>query len=352
MSLAAVATERTMQQLVRYEALFKLLDDIQALEDIGRMAQPVARQWKYFAGVVNWRLVVADGERYTVIDGSRGQAEVADVGVLSPWDEHHWVHRRPTLWRPDAPADGPPPPPLLCGAGVSEVMVLPFERLGGPVGLLSAAARHRPFSDLDTKFTRIFGRHFADRVFDILFRARATQALVDRATHDALTGLLNRGAVIERLQSLLAVARRSGQPLSVILCDVDFFKAINDTRGHLTGDAVLQELARRLEARARASDSLGRYGGEEFLVVLHPCGAAEALRAAERFRCAVASPAFELPGEAGGALTVTISLGAASTAGGDDIRLEELLRRADEALYAAKASGRNRVHAAEDLAPR
>lgn len=347
MNLGPNWTERTLQQLVRYEALFKLLDEIQLSEDVGELAQPIARQWKYFANVASWRLVVANGGSFKVIDGRRGEARVADADDLSPWDAHHWTLQRPCQVRIGGPLEGPPPPEHLVAKGVSEIMILPFSRMGGLIGLLSAAARHEPFSDLDTKFIRIFGGHFADRVSDILFRARATQTLLNKAEHDALTGLLNRGAIMEQLQRLLAAACRTGEPMSVILCDIDHFKGINDTYGHLVGDKVLREVASRLKAQVRNGDGLGRYGGEEFLAALYPCTAAEAAKAAERFRRAIEELPFSLGTEGASDLTVTISLGTASIPTGSNIGTESLLKWADGALYSAKANGRNRVVSAE-----
>ncbi|MGB0126723.1 MAG: GGDEF domain-containing protein [Rhodocyclaceae bacterium] len=350
MNLGHDWNDRALQQLVRYEALFKLLDEIQGMEQIAELVQPIARQWKHFARVASWRLVVADGESFTVIDGSRGEASVTDASALSEWDAYNWLMRRPRLLRMAVPPEGPPPPDFLAGKAVGEIIVLPFFRASGCIALLSAAARHEPFGDLDTKFLRIFGSHFADRVSDILYRARTTRALVEKATQDALTGLLNRGAIIERLQSVLALSRRTGDPLSVVLCDIDFFKLINDSHGHLAGDKVLREVAGRLKTQVREGDHLGRYGGEEFLAVLYPCAAADAVKAAERFRRAVADALFPLQPGATPFLPVTISLGTACKVGADSPRLEDLLKRADDALYRAKAEGRNRVMAAEDLA--
>jgi hypothetical protein len=117
------------------------------------------------------------------------------------------------------------------------------------VALLSAAARHAPFSDLDKKFIRLFGSHLADRVSSIVLRRQAMALLIGKATHDALTGLLNRGAILERLTAQWALSARTGQPLSVLLADIDHFKRINDHHGHQAGDEVLCEVSRRLQAR-------------------------------------------------------------------------------------------------------
>jgi diguanylate cyclase (GGDEF)-like protein len=336
-------TDLTAQQLVRYEALFKLLDDIQVLEEIPAIAQRVATQWKYFANVASWRMVIARDAGYQVIDASRGQAQVREVPVLDAWDQAHWALQRPRLLQP---ADGTlqaPPPEHLVGRAVTEIQVLPLLRAGRCVALLSAAARHEAFSELDKKFIRLFGGHLADRISAILLRRQAMEVLIGKATRDALTGLFNRGTILERLAGQLAMSQRAGQPLAVILGDIDHFKAVNDSHGHQAGDEVLRGVAHRLQARVRSGDSLGRYGGEEFLLVLYPCSAEEAGIAAEHFRRVIADGPFTLPDVQGTQLPVTISLGTASNALQPEVPLQDLLRQADDALYRAKALGRNRV---------
>lgn len=343
MDIGSTWKELTAQQLVRYEALFKLLDDLRGLDDIPGMSALVARQWKYFASVGSWRLVVFHERIFHVIDGFRGEAQITEETSLSPWDAHHRSLQRPCAIRMTDPFDGPPPPDHLTGKRIAEVRVLPFTRADRWIALLSVAARNEPFNELDTKFIRIFGSHFADRVSDILLRRSATEALIKKASHDALTGLYNRGAIIEGLEECLADSIRTSQPLSVIIADIDFFKIINDLHGHLAGDSVLREVSRRLQGQLRTSDRLGRYGGEEFLFVLYPCDTEAALGAAERFRQAIAGSAFLANGDSHKAVDVSISLGVSSTCGQTDTTLNILLKQADNALYKYKADGRNRV---------
>lgn len=332
--------ERTAQQLVCYEALFELLDQIQPLEEISAICGLVAKEWKYFANVACWRLVIPNDEAFLVIDGYRGEAHIVDSATLSPWDSYHFASRLPRLIQFGKPEEGPKAPEHLSGTGISEIQVLPIIRMDRCIGVLSVAARHAPFSELDFKFIRIFGNHFADRIFDLSLRKRSMAVLIDRATQDNLTGLLNRGTILERLSMLMQLSSRTGDPLSVVLADVDKFKTINDSYGHLTGDEVLRELSLRMKAQTRQADQLGRFGGEEFLFVLYPCGSENVLLAAERFRQAIAEKPVSITG--GKELTVTISLGCSTFRDGD-IRMEDILRRADQALYRSKASGRNRV---------
>jgi len=163
------------------------------------------------------------------------------------------------------------------------------------------------------------------------------------ASLDALTGMPNRRAITERALNELARARRHGTPFALAVIDVDGFKGVNDTIGHTAGDAVLRQIAQRLAARVRASDDAGRWGGEEFLVLLPGAAPAEALRAGERLRAHVASAPIPLPD--GSTRAVTISVGVVSVDGKalDRLDLDRLIEDADRALYQAKADGRNRV---------
>jgi len=152
---------------------------------------------------------------------------------------------------------------------------------------------------------------------------------------DALTGLSNRRAILTQLAGMVSGARRHGHPLSIAVCDLDHFKSINDTHGHKTGDEVLVAAAHAMATHLRAEDALGRFGGEEFLVLLPDTDAEAAIHAAERMRAEVA--------RAPGPVPITVSIGIATW---DGEAPEELLQRADEALYAAKDAGRDRVTAA------
>jgi two-component system, cell cycle response regulator len=173
----------------------------------------------------------------------------------------------------------------------------------------------------------------------------ARDELQSVAAHDSLTGLWNRGAILDLLLGEISRRRRSLDALGVIMADIDHFKKINDTHGHLVGDAVLREVTRRLAASLRQYDSVGRYGGEEFLLILPACSPANLLISAERLRHSIADQPVET---SAGQIPVTLSLGLDSVEQGEKETpdCETLLRRADEALYAAKNRGRNRVETA------
>ena len=161
-----------------------------------------------------------------------------------------------------------------------------------------------------------------------------------RATRDALTNVYNRGAIIDVLEKEVARQGRSQQALSIIFCDLDHFKKVNDTLGHQAGDEVLREVTRRMNSVLRPYDSLGRYGGEEMLCVLPDCEMAGALEVAERMRAAVAATVV-VTGY--GEVAVTVSIGVATMSRDQASSLPEFLQRADNALYRAKQNGRNCV---------
>jgi len=163
-------------------------------------------------------------------------------------------------------------------------------------------------------------------------------ALRREASRDGLTALWNRKAIFEILDRELLRAERDQSPIGVIMIDVDHFKAINDSRGHAAGDAVLRIIASGIAAVVRPYDSVGRYGGEEFLIVAPGCGVAEAAELAERVRSHVAACSIIVGGSS---VAVSLSLGVATSLQGTNS--EQLLHAADTALYQAKNAGRNRV---------
>jgi diguanylate cyclase (GGDEF)-like protein len=161
------------------------------------------------------------------------------------------------------------------------------------------------------------------------------------ATHDVLTGTLNRRAILDVLEKEAARATRHSTPLGILMLDLDHFKAVNDRHGHMVGDAVLREISKRMTEPLRPYDALGRYGGEEFLIVLPQCDLAQTVEIAERIRLCVA----RVPLQAGSdSISATVSVGA-SAMDREPIGTTDLIERADTALYAAKRSGRNRVRA-------
>ncbi len=180
--------------------------------------------------------------------------------------------------------------------------------------------------------------HTGERILDLQQRLlQASEQNRYQATHDALTGLLNRAAILDFFDRELARSGREGGSVAVLMADIDHFKIINDTRGHMAGDVVLREAARRMACSLRPYDAIGRYGGEEFLVIAPGCEEPGEEKLAERLRANVCRSAIEV--ESGG-IEVTVSVGY-TIASGEGLMADELIRAADKALYAAKEAGRN-----------
>ncbi len=171
--------------------------------------------------------------------------------------------------------------------------------------------------------------------------------LQEMATRDALTGVLNRGAMIEYLTAELERAGRKARPTSYLMLDLDHFKQVNDSYGHLTGDAVLCDVSRRLSASLRTYDRIGRFGGEEFGTILPETDLNTAQMVAERLRAAISQVPTLIDGRE---VHVTLSIGVACDAksAGDTM---ELVGRADRALYVAKERGRNQVASEQERSP-
>ena len=193
----------------------------------------------------------------------------------------------------------------------------------------------KPFDTAELRVRLRSGARILDLQEGLL---RSQEELRRLATHDHLTGTLNRRAIVDQLDVELKRASRNGTSVALILADLDHFKQINDEYGHSAGDAVLAEAAVRLRSVLRGHDVIGRYGGEEFLIVLPDCEPADAAAVAARACQAVSAS----PTESGGVpVRVTASAGVTTTRSGATT-LRTLIDAADEALYRAKAAGRNR----------
>ncbi len=195
----------------------------------------------------------------------------------------------------------------------------------------------KPFDRHELQVRLRAGKRLVDTQAELL---AAREALREQATRDSLTHTWNRNSILEILGRELARGARENSSLGVVIVDVDRFKNVNDQHGHLAGDDVLREAARRIQSAMRQYDSIGRYGGEEFLVLLPGCDAVNSVSQAERLRKQLALSEMHA-GEV--AITVTASFGVTAVPGGVLPSPENIIRRADEALYLAKKMGRNRV---------
>ncbi len=228
--------------------------------------------------------------------------------------------------------------------GINSVAIIPLRHHGDLIGSIN-------FGSSDgARFTRHHASDFLAH-FGVI-ASFAIENAVNRARlrrsgfRDVLTGWHNRRYLQARLKEEIARARRDLRGLVCLMLDIDHFKRVNDNWGHAAGDAVLREVAQRVEEQVRASDVAVRYGGEEFVIVLPNTDTNDALRLAERIRQAVSDGPCELPD--GGAVDITVSIGIAELVPGDiddDLKTvgESLIARADVALYSAKAQGRDRV---------
>lgn len=194
------------------------------------------------------------------------------------------------------------------------------------------------------KFTVYLKKYGADTpeldlLGETLFRLwTENRKLAILSTTDEITGLLNRRGFFQSIKPLLHLAQRNGNHVSFLICDLDDFKKVNDTHGHQAGDRVLKQVANVLKSNVRASDVVGRYGGEEFVICFSTIGKNSVIRMAEKIRESVRS-------ETAGDIPVTISIGIAGSKLGQDVDtdMEKLIRRADDYLYQAKNKGKNQV---------
>jgi diguanylate cyclase (GGDEF)-like protein len=227
-----------------------------------------------------------------------------------------------------------------------------------PIGFLFFTSNtkdaYRP--EHQTTFRRIAGQ-----VSIVIDKSRVYQQIVDRnkelvekgreleesANHDALTGVLNRGAIMRVAEHALADAAKKGRFVGILMADIDHFKNVNDTLGHAAGDAALKEFTRRMMGALRQGDQMGRYGGEEFLVVVTEATKVSLNLVAERLRIAVNATPFDLGSEL---RRITASFGGALSIGRNEA-VADIVVAADRALYSAKDRGRNRVVICEGVEP-
>jgi two-component system cell cycle response regulator len=219
---------------------------------------------------------------------------------------------------------------MLTGSGSEEVAVQAIQE--GAVGYLpkSSLSQKKLVETIDAALER----------WTWLQQGKADKEELERlANFDSLTGLHNRQAILGRLHEAIHRAQRYGEDFSLIMLDLDHFKKVNDRYGHLTGDDVLEKVATLIRQNIRSIDITGRYGGEEFIIVLPKADLPSALAVAERIRNTIEMA--EMKGSEGNVFAVTVSQGISSYKPGEDAH--SLISRADDALYKAKENGRNRV---------
>ena len=261
------------------------------------------------------------------VPAADGEAALPPLPLLGPFDAAVHGPRFPEIHAPLR--------------SVALVPLLRNKRLIGSLNLASSdAARFTPVLGTD------FIKHMASIIAICLENVISNEMLKYIGLTDSLTGVYNRRYIDRRLLEEIARARRQNYCISCMYIDIDHFKLVNDTHGHQGGDEVLREVAMRIRKELRRSDALGRFGGEEFVVLLIDADLASATFVAERIRASIAGTMFDLPGSA--QAWVSVSIGVASLEA--DAALlpietvaQQLVAHADQALYQAKAGGRNKV---------
>ena len=231
--------------------------------------------------------------------------------------------------------------PECSGPELAQTVRLQDEWLGVPIIYLSSETdSERQMASLIKAGDDFLTKPISDNALVVAIFARAQRArqLAEVMTKDSLTGLLQHAHIKERLGAELERAARLQQNVSVAMLDIDHFKKVNDVYGHLTGDQVISSLANLLRQQLRKTDLIGRYGGEEFLLVLPECQLDKACQVVNQLREAFARIPFVSNGQ-----TFHCTLSAGVTSGSDSQQVDVVVEHADQALYQAKGAGRNQV---------
>ena len=340
--LAALLREARANEdkLRRFQRLEHRLISARSLAELLRLLLGDYKQ-DFGLEAVGLRLVDPDGEVARVLAGEPDDGLLATLGLIDApkalaAPEQAWLGpfdpaRHGALFGPRA-------------GYVASLATLPLKRRGSLIGTLH-------FGSADVRrYTTGDGTEFLDRLADIvaicLDNALTQERLKLAGLTDSLTGVHNRRYFEHRALIEIAQARRHRHELACMFLDIDHFKAVNDTHGHASGDIALRAVGQCIKAQLRAGDTVARWGGEEFVLMLPQTPAVHAREIAERIRAAVGRRPFE--GAGGQAMPVTISIGLAMLPAHSSVRdpaeqAAALIARADEALYEAKRAGRNRV---------
>ena len=226
----------------------------------------------------------------------------------------------------------------MIAAQIEAFTIVPMLATTGAVGaLLSFFKRRRDFGEQEMELQIALAR----QATPVLGRIRLQAELEVLALHDQLTGLANRALIREQLTGALSGSRRHGHPLALVFLDLDGFKSINDGLGHSVGDAVLRSVARRVREVVRAGDLVGRFGGDEFIVICEDADPDAALQIADRIAAAVREPSEALP--EGYSITASTGISLYRPGAGPSPTPEALFIAADRAMYRSKDAGRDRV---------
>ncbi len=281
----------------------------------------------YLRQITDREIVVLEAEQRREIQDALDKGRVSLVLMDIQMPEKSGME-----WLAEIVEEQTAPVVMLTGAGGEEIAVQSLQE--GAVGYLakSSLSKENLVKTIDSALAK----------WRQIQQAKADQEELERlANLDSLTGLYNRRVILDRLNERIKYVRRYGEELSLIMLDIDHFKKVNDQYGHLIGDGVLEGIAVLVQRNIRDTDVVGRYGGEEFIIILLKTGLSSALGVAERIRKAIQGA--EMKDSEGNVFSVTVSEGVSSYKPAEDER--SLISRADDALYRAKENGRNRVEA-------
>ncbi|HXF56009.1 MAG TPA: bifunctional diguanylate cyclase/phosphodiesterase [Actinomycetota bacterium] len=334
----SAANERELHRRKRHvEALARLASELDRAKDARTVADTLLDAVRDALGFRR-ALVIAASEGRFAVAGARGVPALTELpGGVDALVRRAWEERRPLL----VPTVNLETSPQLAGLlrGARNVVVVPLVADDYPLGALVLEHASRLRSRVERRVLSVVGQ-FASYAAMALRNAWLLETITRISETDPLTGVANRRAFEHALERELSRAQRTGTELTLLLVDIDHFKAFNDRHGHQAGDEAVRAVAQALVSACRAFDTVARYGGEELAVILPMCPWSESLAAAERVRAAVAG--LDVPG----GLTVSVGVAIYPTHGAD---ADSLVRAADEALYRSKAAGRNRVSLAGDL---
>jgi diguanylate cyclase (GGDEF)-like protein len=323
------------------QRLIALAGELPALGKLPRMGEHLVERLTAIFLARSATLLTANPETglLSVLASTRGSLGVGmDTGQIFPLDDPGVEHLR-RAGRPLPAAQLAARSPVFFQYGLApDGLAVPLLSQGRLIGLLivgrKEGSRAYPAEELD--LLDLLAHHVAI----VLENAR----LFASATYEGLTGLLRREAILEQLDRELERALRYGRPLTVAMADLDHFKAINDRHGHLAGDSLLRRIAQVIAGGLRGTDWIGRYGGEEFLLVLPETGMEGAAAVAEKIRRSVQGTPVPLDDGTAARATVSIGLASLDAAAGQGKTLgRDLIAAADRSLYEAKHAGRNRV---------
>ncbi|WP_411721978.1 diguanylate cyclase [Mycetocola sp.] len=274
-----------------------------------------------------------------LIAGTNPLEELVTLGAATPGTEAIRLGRTATISNPDE-ADELVPGlgEILRSARLEAAIATPLLDKGVPTGVVVCHfGRQRPFDDGSIELFETLARQSSH----VLARIRLQDQLAELALHDQLTGLANRKLLEERLDQTLAAVIRKQRAVAILFLDLDGFKVVNDECGHAVGDSVLQQVSERLRDVVRAADTIGRYGGDEFVIICDDTDEAAATAIADRIRVAVREPLTGVPESCPISASVGIALLGPTT--NPAISSDNVLQLADAAMYTSKNAGKDRV---------